>query len=79
MNLKKCNQDYFEALKERREASASPLFKICFECKFVRTIEEFTDNNKKYQREAAKGKNHLCIHCLEKRKNGIKNESKENS
>ena len=67
IDLNLCNKVYFKALKERKKANESKEYKICFECKKVRYIEDFTDNNKKYQREQAKGKNHLCNFCLDER------------
>ena len=67
IDLKLCNDTYFKAQEERKKANDSKHYKLCFECKKVRFINEFTDNNKKYQREAAKGKNHLCNFCLKNR------------
>jgi len=41
---------------------------MCFKCEEVLPLSKFQDNNKKFQRPAAKGKNFLCDGCIKKRK-----------
>jgi len=46
-------------------------YKMCFKCEEVLPLNKFQDNNKKFQRPAAKGKNFLCDGCIKKRENLI--------
>ena len=66
-NLKKVNEEYFEAMKLRGELLKYPRFKMCFECKHVKHIDDFDINTKKYQLASGKGKVITCKECLKKR------------
>ena len=66
-NLKKVNEEYFKAMKLRGELLNSPRFKMCFECKHVKYIDDFDINTKRFQLPSGKGRVITCRECLIKR------------
>lgn len=66
-HLYEINKQYFALRDMRRSLLEMPNYKECFNCNNVLPISEFSDNNKKYQRPAGKGKNHWCNTCVENR------------
>ena len=65
--LKEINKQFFALRELRKNLMENDGYKLCFNCQNVLPINDFGDNNKKYQRPASKGKNHWCNSCLSER------------
>lgn len=65
--LKEINKQFFSLREIRKNLIEEDGYKLCFNCQNVLLIDEFGDNNRKYQRPAGKRKNHCCNKCVDER------------